>query len=140
MTNEEMGERLSKQHKRNVRNRSISIAVVAGAFIIIVISITNNTTIKSKPEVYRGNHKNAFYISQQFAENYLKAPSTAEFPAWDNQTSNVVQKSGSFTQYTINSYVDAQNIYGAMIREYYVCKVEYIKATDKWRLIDFKFK
>lgn len=140
MTNEEMGGLLNKKHKRKVRNRTFTVVVAIGAFVLMVISLANNTTIKSKTEVYQGNHKNAYYISQQFVENYLKAPSTAEFPSWYDQEHSVVQKPGSFTQYTINSYVDAQNTFGAMIREYYVCEVEYIKATDKWRLIDFKFK
>lgn len=123
-------------------HRFIIWSIIIG-FVIFIISIPQifkSAENEKDEEIYRGNHKNAFYISQEFVKNHLNSPSTAEFPSWYDQTSNVIQKPGSFTQYTINSYVDAQNTFGAMIREYYVCEVEYIKARDTWRLIDFKFK
>lgn len=143
MTDEELGKLLTQKHRRKMRTRNIIVLLVIIGFVIFMVLLTRNSKhpdYGNDKEIYEGNHRNAFYTSQEFAKKYLKAPSTAEFPSWYDQTTNVVQKPGSFTKYTINSYVDAQNAFGAMIREYYVCEVEYIKTRDTWRLIDFKFK
>ncbi|MCB9988265.1 MAG: hypothetical protein H6868_02900 [Rhodospirillales bacterium] len=37
---------------------------------------------------------------------------------------------------TVNSYVDAQNSFGAMLRMPYMCKSKY--SNGEWELIDFK--
>jgi hypothetical protein len=71
----------------------------------------------------------------RFVKARLKAPATADFsslsgsaaPAGDNK-------------YVVRAYVDAQNSFGANIRNNYVCTVQYMGGEDadirSWRLID----
>lgn len=72
----------------------------------------------------------AALICEQFVENQLKAPSTAKF-----QNSYDAKVSVSNGEYTVTSYVDSQNGFGAMIRTTYVCTVTYL-GSDKWHLVD----
>jgi hypothetical protein len=58
----------------------------------------------------------------------LKAPATAEFPN-PYQVQITALSSDSFI---VDSYVDAQNGFGALIRSQYHCKMVY----DKNKLID----
>ena len=68
----------------------------------------------------------AFVCSQTFVRNYLKSPSTASFPI-DSKVSH------SENVYYVRSYVDSQNGFGAMIRSYWTCKLEYISRLN-WKL------
>ena len=58
-------------------------------------------------------------------EGMLKAPSTAKFPWADGTPSYNAEKN----VYTMASYVDAQNAYGAMIRTNYACEVIFDTET-----------
>lgn len=62
---------------------------------------------------------NAFIQSQTCVEDLLKAPATAKFPFAD--TDLIPQLSDS--TFLVESWVDAQNSYGAMLRQYYRCIV-----------------
>ncbi|NTU68906.1 MAG: hypothetical protein HGB02_08515 [Chlorobiaceae bacterium] len=81
------------------------------------------------------NSEYAFVLSQGVAKDHLKAPSTAEFPSMTDKNT-LVAKSGH--EYTIYSWVDAQNSFGAMIRTEYTCKVVQVGEYD-WRFVDFQF-
>jgi hypothetical protein len=54
-------------------------------------------------------------MAQVFVKEVLKAPSTAQFETYRN---NLVQDLGN-NRYQINSYVDSQNSFGAMLRAKY---------------------
>lgn len=86
-----------------------------------------------------GQSTMAFIQCKNYVRNHLKAPSTADFPFIDNMTSDI----GNGV-YVVNSYVDAQNGFGAMIRSTYQCKVQYIGGDNadqkNWRLIDIEIK
>ena len=62
----------------------------------------------------------------------LKSPRSAKFPGFD---SRFVKKNG--TTYSIDSYVDAQNSFGALIRKNFRATVREIKE-DSWILISFE--
>lgn len=72
-------------------------------------SIINEQDLKTK----------AFIYSQDCVEQQLKSPSTAEFP-YDSE--EFVTKIDEDT-FIINSYVDSQNSFGAMIRTNYICQI-----------------
>lgn len=61
----------------------------------------------------------AYYNSQQCVKELLKSPSTAEFPSGSNQFVTKIDED----TYLINSYVDSQNSFGAMLRTNYVCQI-----------------
>lgn len=73
----------------------------------------------------------AYYISQEFVKKQLKAPSTAEFPSSSDQDVSIAEVSKG--TYKVRAYVDAQNTFGAKIRNRYVCVVKY-EGNQKWIL------
>ncbi len=62
----------------------------------------------------------------------LKAPSTAEFS--DVQ---VTEEAGNLlTFYTVKGKVDAQNSFGAQVRNGFSCKFQIEKSDDSWLMTD----
>ncbi|WP_162175151.1 hypothetical protein [Fodinicurvata fenggangensis] len=78
--------------------------------------------------------EDAFFVSQQFVERSLKAPSTAEFSSSFDRESGY-HKTGACT-YRVSGYVDAENSFGAKIRTNWWTEVEYSPEEDGWRLLD----
>lgn len=76
----------------------------------------------------------ATVMCEQFVEDRLVAPSTAEFP-WSLSTEGTYLGDG---RYRFNSYVDAENQFGANIRRDFTCTVEY-RGNEEWRLINLEF-
>jgi len=60
----------------------------------------------------------AMACARDKVESMLKAPSTAKFPYLE-----AVYSGGN--KYALSNYVDSQNGFGAMIRTYYVCEIEF---------------
>lgn len=83
--------------------------------------------------------RQAFIISQDYVKKNLKAPSTAKFPFLDYTFSDPDPDNTII----IKSYVDAQNSFGAKLRNDYYVKVRY-KGGDwadiqNWELIKLEF-
>jgi hypothetical protein len=76
---------------------------------------------------------------QGFVKASLKSPATADFP-WTDYTATPL---GDGT-YSVRSYVDAQNSFGATIRSDYTCVVKYLGGDDayigNWQLINMQIK
>lgn len=77
----------------------------------------------------------AFVMSQTFVKTLLKSPSTAKFPLI---TSAEIIPYGN-GRFKITSYVDAQNSFGAMIRNNYTCTVKYV-GDNKWECENIKLE
>lgn len=76
------------------------------------------------------NNLAACVMAQTFVERQLKAPGSAKF-----QVCRDAQISRSGNRFTVVSYVDAQNSFGANIRTDYVAVVEWT-GGDNWHLVD----
>lgn len=65
----------------------------------------------------------AFACAKEEATKMLKSPSTVEFPfrSSSQEVKYVGLTEGKYPHYTIESYLDAQNGFGAMIRSNYSC-------------------
>ena len=87
---------------------------------------------KRAKECGKKNEITAYVMSQSFIERRLKAPSTAEFP-WITEIS---ARAVGNCEYQIDAYVDAQNSFGAMLRNYYTAKLRYYPESEKWQLLD----
>lgn len=72
----------------------------------------------------------AWMTSQEFVKRRLKSPSTAEF---SSQSNTSVTKVDSLT-YRVRGHVDAQNSFGAMLRNQYVVTMR--SSGDTWELLD----
>jgi predicted lipid-binding transport protein (Tim44 family) len=72
---------------------------------------------------------------RDFVKARLKAPATADFSSLSGSASRFADN-----KYVVHAYVDAQNSFGANIRNTYVCTVQYTGGDDSdirsWRLID----
>lgn len=66
-------------------------------------------------------------MAEKFVKQSLKAPSTADFPWY---SSDRVKNKGN-NKYVVHSYVDAQNAYGAKLRNWYICELRYV-GDGKW--------
>lgn len=84
------------------------------------------------PDRYKSGEDStmACIMAENFVKRELRAPSTAKFaPIRDCNTS----QRGRI--WVVRSYVDAQNGFGAMIRNDYGVELVYRPATDQWELV-----
>ena len=68
---------------------------------------------EAEQQAYEDKVFYAKYYAQEIVEQNLKAPSTAEFPWYDEMTA----KNSYGDVWTVTGYVDAENSFGAMIRQ-----------------------
>lgn len=135
--------RVAKRNKRNKRNKItgtiFAIAVIIGAVWLVgstcgdMSCYDTSSTSTPAPAHDKGS---AFVMAQVFVERELLAPATAEFPgaSFNEHTKYLGNK-----QYEVNSWVDSQNGFGAVIRTHYRAVVEYWGDHD-WGLISLQFK
>lgn len=72
-------------------------------------------------------------MMEDFVKERLKAPKSAEFPGiFDGRADHVTYLGNQ--KYRIASYVDAQNSFGATIRNNFVGEIEQT-SEDNWRHI-----
>jgi hypothetical protein len=99
----------------------IGFVIVLLCVIFSCIAFTGNDS---------GNKKDyatmAFIQCTVYVENRLKSPSTADFPA--SSISNIQDLGNNV--FEIRSYVDAQNSFGAVIRNNFYCKIQYIGDAE----------
>lgn len=135
-----------EQENKDDRRLYTFIRVISGyaALIILVISIfalskftdsRSSTNALSQQQVTRedkADELDAFYMSQVFVKRMLVSPSSAKFPWFDE---SMVMQVGEDT-WVINSYVDSQNKFGAMLRTNYIVKIKYL-GNKRWELLDW---
>jgi hypothetical protein len=81
-------------------------------------------------EAWAGDNTSAAWIMcQDFAEQRLRAPSTAEFP-WMSDADINYMGDGEFY---IRAYVDAENAFGAKLRNDFVCRIQHDEGK-RWTL------
>ena len=76
-----------------------------------------------------GGEYGARGVCEQFVEDRLKAPSTADF--------SDVTATESAGVWTVRGAVDSENSFGAQIRNTYVCQVRHT-GGENWRLVDLQ--
>jgi len=106
-----------------------------GIFAFFMMMIIINPPKNDTPAP-RNMGNEACLAARDFVERTLKAPSTAEFAplSESNYATNYKDK----TVYTVNSYVDAQNSFGAKIRTRFTVTMKYEPTTDTWSLLSLK--
>ncbi len=75
----------------------------------------------------------AFVMSQNFVKRQLRAPATADFPSWPSEYR--VQAIGD-CKYQVESYVDAQNGFGALIRSNYSAAMQFFPESGGWTALE----
>jgi hypothetical protein len=102
-------------------------------FIIVFLISSIFGSCDSKKD-NNGDKANAWVKAQYAVEAQLKSPSTAKFP-WAG--TDHVHQSGNI--FMVRSYVDSQNSFGAMVRTYFVCKIEYTPEDKKYKVLNLAF-
>lgn len=107
---------VSPEAKRLGRIIVFSIAGVLALAIILSSAFGSGDSSGDDPE---NRAAGAYLACEGFVSSSLKAPSTAEFEGYSPAA---ISSAGN--RYTVRSYVDAQNSFGAMIRTDFTCVVE----------------
>lgn len=76
----------------------------------------------------------AYVVGQDFVRDRLKAPSSADFP----RINEAVVELQANCQFSIISYVEALNSFGAKLRTPYMLTLRYLPVEDKWQLINLE--
>lgn len=82
----------------------------------------------------------AYVMSQTFVKRGLKAPSTADFGSYSDSQVKPMPAGESACSFLVIGYVDAQNSYGAMIRNNYIVTVSKVKGQDSWTAKDMSIR
>lgn len=79
-------------------------------------------------------------MAQQFVKQKLKSPRSAKFP-WSFDDFKVYQLAGEGYEstYEVESWVDSQNIYGALIRQRFTARMQ-DQGNEKWQLLHIEFE
>lgn len=85
----------------------------------------------------RDNSTLAYFMMEDYVESRLKSPSTATFPSRSDRDTGHIKKLGN-GKYTITSWVDSQNSFGAMVRTFFAGEIHQI-SSDRWRLVALEF-
>lgn len=111
------------------------IAVISILFLLALINSPNKSSARHAAPTAMPAPKaiDACAMSHVFIKQQLKSPSTADFAVCD-EPDTVVAHTGN--QWTVRSYVDAQNSFGAQLRNDYAVEMLYLPSTDKWRLVN----
>lgn len=106
------------------RRRHLKTWLVAGGALLAVLSIA---VVLMLVFVLPGGEAGARTACEQFVTNAIKTPSTAKFPDGARVEKNPVGA------YVVTGEVDAQNGFGAMIRQTYTCTVTH-DGRGQWEL------
>jgi hypothetical protein len=122
---------------RNAPQKVPAWAVIIILFAIVAgISYLGSCSPASKEDPMKeDNSIMAWAMSHEFVNQRIKAPSTADYSSFENSK---VYNEGN-QKYTVDAYVDSQNSFGAKLRTYYRCQLDYIVSTEKWHLRNFQF-
>ena len=105
------------------------LAYVAIFFILIIGGVWmfsgSDSSTKTVPTTVQETYSDSdvYYQAKTIVEKYLKAPSTAKFPWYNEATIEHLSNSG----FKVTSYVDSQNGFGAMIRSNWSVVFDYSK-------------
>lgn len=118
------------------RREWVRPALFVGALgvLALVISLCNSGGGSEAPSPDDGDALSAYVVCQQFVEEQLRAPGTADYP----QTYSEATTDLGGGRYRVNSFVDAENAFGALIRTRFVCTVEHVSG-DRYSLVQLRF-
>ncbi len=135
--------------KPPIKSKINSVSIFTGlALILLIVVLVNGfkscentaTSIPSTNASYQEERKidapdnmGAYVISQNFVKDNIVSPTTADFPMEPTNVKSIGNK------FMVASYLDAQNAYGAVIREKYLCYQVYNGGSwsnkENWTLM-----
>lgn len=114
---------------RNMVGWTITV-IIAATFFYWLFKDSGAPTPPTPPSVSEKKIEAITYC-KELVKSRLKAPSTADFP-WSIEA----EAAPGEQIFTVNSYVDAQNAFGAMLRSYYTCRLKYTGSGGSGWVVD----
>ena len=116
-----MSETINNFNKLPKGGKIFFLLIIAG-FAWWIFAPESKNDNKAVKITYSKNE--ALVMSEGFVKDNLKSPSTAEFSA--DYNNDVTQINDS--TFEVNSWVDSQNGFGAMLRSNYSCKITFANS------------
>lgn len=127
LENSEEEENEETPKKQSSSRTSLWFLVIAIALVFIILPCA----CMSKGSIGLRSEADAYSMAKEFIKGYLETPATAQFPLIDDYGIAVVKVDND--TWKVIGWFDAQNIFGALIRNYYECSVSYV-GEGKWIL------
>ncbi|MDA3781036.1 MAG: hypothetical protein PF487_12565 [Bacteroidales bacterium] len=115
----------------------ITAAIFIGLFFGVKSMFTSDSDGNNVTNSYndsRTNKQLAYNYAMDFVKERLKSPSSAEFPSLFDRQKHITELSS--TVYVINSWVESQNSFGAMIKTKFSCRIKI--SNDAVSISDLK--
>jgi hypothetical protein len=114
----------------------VGVLVFFGTILFIVFALSGCTSSSSTPtSTSHDNASMAYVQAENFVKLSLKSPSTAKFPFFGEG------KETTTDTYIVDSYVDSQNGFGAMIRSNFSITLQFIGGDPadqhNWKVLSF---
>ena len=104
--------------------------------ILLLLAITFFLGCSSTPTPK--TELDAYIFAENFVEKGLKSPSSAKFPSPKEKKSHVSKLSKNV--FSIDSWVESQNSFGAMIKTKFSCKIIFDDEKETVSCEDLKFE
>lgn len=122
-------------------NAETTVSIGCGAIILIFFawlfwpSSGNDSGTAPKQAKPAHSESGAYVVCKNFVKERLKSPKSADFPWLRDEF--VARLGGA--RYRVDAYVDAQNSFGADLRNHFSCTVRWLDG-NRWRLEDLKIQ
>ncbi|GBG03919.1 hypothetical protein AZSI13_32460 [Azospira sp. I13] len=132
ITSQEVLSRYAEGLEKNKKDNALMAKTIGLLFVGAIVGTWGIIGLSKLSRDIKPDKIGAFTACQELVRMRLKAPSTADFASYSEST--VIEDDRYFR---VTSYVDAQNAFGAKLRNRWVCHVQAKKET--WQLIDLEF-
>jgi len=123
----------SNARRARRRNGLFTLILLVG-FVGFCALLPDSESSKSDRKAEQSRRCNddisAFVYSQQFVEKRLRSPATAEFGSITDSGVKVIGLGEC--RHLVIAFVDAQNGFGAIVRNWYTAVMEYRPSSDNW--------
>jgi len=113
----------------------ITVAIFIGLIFGVKSLFTFDSDSNDVTNSYNNSSTNkqlAYNYAMDYVKQKLKSPSSAEFPSLFDRQEHITELSS--TEYQINSWVESQNSFGAMIKTNFSCLIKI--ANEKVSIFD----
>jgi len=120
--------------KKKASNKKMFTTIFWISFVVliivgIVIGVSSGGGSSKKKDCLHNEYYDAYSYAEKFVKEKLKSPSSAQFPEMREYRDHV-QTIESGEKFRINSWVESQNSFGAMLRTPFSCDIIFTKDCN----------
>ena len=127
-----------REERDQLMGFGLLIILVVGGWFWFTSGESSTTSSTQQTQTHwtqETNWAGAYVMTEEWVKQRLSSPGSAEFPSSYHKRQHVERVSGQ--RYRIESYVDSQNQFGALVRTQFVAELEQ-PEEDKWRLLSLE--